>query len=178
MFNSILLALSVSVDSFGIGITYGIKNTKFYLSSKCILFILSILVTSCSLIVGNFISLVLSELITKIISSSVLIIIGTIILIDPLPFDFDNSKFIDIKEAFALGISLSLDSFCIGIGSTIGGYSNILFPLLASSFQLLFINIGIKFGNKLIKKSSLSDKIWNIVSGIFIILFGILKFLI
>lgn len=140
MLNSILLALSVSIDSLGMGMAYGIKNAKIKFLSKCILFIMSILFTSCSFIIGNLINSVLSELLTKVISSGILIIIGIIILADPIPFDFDNSKGIDTKEALLLGIALSLDSVCVGIGSSIGGYSNLYFPLLASSFQILFIS--------------------------------------
>ena len=40
LLNCILLALSVSIDSLGIGITYGIKNTKISLIGKIILFII------------------------------------------------------------------------------------------------------------------------------------------
>ena len=43
--NCIVLALSVSIDSFGIGITYGIKNTKITNWSKLILFTISLIVT-------------------------------------------------------------------------------------------------------------------------------------
>ena len=42
MFNSLILALSSSIDSFGIGITYGLKSTKISLLGKIILFVISI----------------------------------------------------------------------------------------------------------------------------------------
>lgn len=131
MFNSILLALSVSIDSLGIGITYGIKDVKFYFWSKCILFTISIIFTSCSFLLGNFINSILSEVLTKTISSIILVIIGIIILSDPIPFDFNNSKGIDLKESLFLGIALSLDSIGIGIGSSIGGYLNIYFSIFS-----------------------------------------------
>lgn len=140
MLSSILLALSVSIDSLGIGITYGIKNTKIKLISKCILFTMSIFFTSFSFLIGDFINSFLSEILTKIISSGILVIIGIIILVDPIPFDLDNSKSIDIKEALLLGIALSLDSVCVGIGSSIGGYSNFYFPILVATFQIAFMS--------------------------------------
>ena len=177
MFNSILLALSVSIDSLGIGITYGIRNAKIRLLSMCILFAISIFFTSCSFLLGNFINSMLSELVTKLISSLILIIIGFVILADPIPFDFDNSKAIDLKEAIILGIALSLDSVCIGIGSSIGGYSNFYFPLFVASFQSIFIFAGIFLGGKIIRNLSIPDEAWNIISGGIIILFGIIKFL-
>ena len=175
MLNTILLALSVSIDSFGIGITYGIRNTKITFISKIVLFVISIFFTLCSFFLGKYINSILSEFLTRIISSSILIILGIVIFINPIPFDFDNSKAIDIKEAFFLGICLSLDSICVGIGSSIGGLSNLCFPLLVAIFQLLFISMGIIIGKKLIKKIEIPDNILNILSGGIIVFFGVIK---
>lgn len=102
MINSIILALSASIDSLGIGITYGLKNAQIHFISKCILFIMSIFFAVCSLVIGNFISTFLSEFFTNIISSAILVIIGILVLVDPIPFDFDHSHGIDIKESLVL----------------------------------------------------------------------------
>ena len=48
MVNSILLAISSSIDSLGIGVTYGIKNTKISKLSKIILFVISDKIFNCS----------------------------------------------------------------------------------------------------------------------------------
>ena len=177
MLNSILLAFSVSIDSLGIGITYGIRNAKILFWSRFILFLMSIFFTYSSLIIGKIISSILSEFITKIISSSILIVLGLIIIIDPIPFDLDHSKAIDIKESILLSIALSLDSICAGIGSSIGGYSSSYFPYLVAIFQLVFMSVGMFIGKKIIYHINISDKIWNFISGIIIIIFGIVKFL-
>ncbi len=175
MLNSLILALSVSIDSLGIGITYGIKNAKICFLSKCILFVMSMFFAGCSLFIGDFISSFLSEFITNIISSSILIIIGIIVLIDPIPFDFDNSYMIDIKEALVLGITLSLDSMCVGIGSSIGGFSSFYFPVLVSTFQLVFLSLGIMIGRSIALRFDIPDKTWSIISGVILIIFGIIK---
>ena len=44
MLNSFILAISSSIDSLGIGITYGIKNTKISLLGKIVLFTISLTV--------------------------------------------------------------------------------------------------------------------------------------
>lgn len=178
MLNSILLALSVSIDSLGIGITYGIRNAKINTLSRCILFIMSVLFSSMSIALGDYIGSILPEIMTKLISSGFLILIGIIILIDPIPFDFDNSKAIDIKEALLLGVALSLDSVCVGIGSSIGGYSSVFFPFLVALFQFIFMYVGVFLGKKIIKNFNVPDKIWNILSGGIIIVFGIIKILV
>ena len=178
MLNSLLLAFSVSIDSLGIGITYGIRNAKIKFVSRCILFFMSMFFTYCSFAIGNCINSLLSELVTKKISSGILIIIGILIIADPIPFDLDHSKAIDIKESLLLGAALSLDSVCVGMGSSIGGYSTSYFPLLVAIFQLVFMSLGMIIGKKIIKNTSIPDKVWNFVSGGIIVLFGIIKFLV
>lgn len=178
MFNSILLAFSVSIDSLGIGITYGIRNAKIKFVSRFILFIMSVFFSYCSFAIGYFINSLLSEIVTRAISSGILIIIGIIIILDPIPFDLNHSKAIDIKEALLLGTALSLDSVCIGIGYSIGGHSSLYFPLLVAIFQLIFMSLGMFVGKKIIKNFDVPDKFWNIISGVIIIIFGVIKLLV
>ena len=52
----LVLAISVSIDSLGIGITYGLRNTKITKLAKIIVFIISVLVTAFSVCIGNVIS--------------------------------------------------------------------------------------------------------------------------
>lgn len=68
MINSIILALSVSIDSLGIGISYGVKNTKIRGLSLLVLVIMSIFFTCSSFFIGDFIKDFLSEFLTVIIS--------------------------------------------------------------------------------------------------------------
>ena len=51
--NSLLLAISSSIDSLGIGITYGIKNTRISHQSKFILFLLSFCISLVSIWFGD-----------------------------------------------------------------------------------------------------------------------------
>ena len=98
------------------------------------------------------------------------------IIRNPTNSDFDHSKKIDCKEAFFLAIALSLDSFCIGIGSTIAGISSSLFPLLISTFQLLFLKFGYIIGSKLNNTKIFPDNTWSVLSGILLIIIGFVKF--
>ena len=69
LLNCILLALSVSIDSLGIGISYGIKHTKISKISNFTLFSISFLMTSFSIFIGNSISSLLSEKFSILIGS-------------------------------------------------------------------------------------------------------------
>lgn len=189
MLNSILLAISSSIDSLGIGITYGIKNTKISLMGKIILFIISITITYLSISLGGFIQTIFPNFLTKLIGSCILVFMGIYICFEalksknnfsnifnnPISSDLDNSKIIDSKESLFLAIALSLDSFCIGIGGSITNINLTLFPILVSMFQLFFLSIGTHLGIHINKFYKLPQNIWSIISGLLLISIGILK---
>ena len=82
LINSILLAISSSLDSLGIGVTYGIKKTKISNISKFILFAISCFISFASILLGDFLTNIFSVFISNLISGCVLIFIGfTMILI-------------------------------------------------------------------------------------------------
>ena len=219
--NSLFLAISSSIDSLGIGITYGIKNTKISYIGKIVLLLISFFVSILSIWFGNAIKSVFSDFFATSIGSILLIGMGfficfqtfkkeksisnacpnnnnnnldigeekiysffinflgiTIKIIkNPISSDFDSSNSIDAKEAIFLGIALSLDSFCIGIGGSIIGVNSFLFPFFIAVFQLAFLSLGNFLGRKLNKLSHLPDNIWSIISGFLLITIGLIKLL-
>ena len=100
------------------------------------------------------------------------------IIRDPISSDFDHSKRIDWKESFYLGFCLSIDSICIGICSSMIGYHSFLFPVLVSSFQLLFLLVGGYLGKKIRCASHIPENIWSILSGVLLICIGISRILV
>ena len=212
LISSIILAISSSIDSLGIGITYGIKNTTISYTGKVIMFLFSLFATILSLWFANIIKNIFPEFLTRFIGSFVLILMGLFICFqalkkdskielknfepssekiysffisflgitikiikNPISSDFDHSKIIDSKEALFLGLALSLDSFCIGIGGSIIGISYQLFPFFIAVFQLFFLSFGNFLGKKLYQLSHLPDNIWSIISGFLLVFIGILK---
>ena len=222
LINSLFLAISSSVDSLGIGITYGIKNTKISYIGKIVLLLISFIVSILSICFGNALKNLFSDSFATSIGSVLLICMGIFICFqtfkkekniyktqkdikndstlnireekiysffinflgitikiikNPISSDFDSSNSIDAKEAIFLGIALSLDSFCIGIGGSIIGVSSFLFPLFIAVFQLAFLSLGNFLGRKLNKLSHLPDNIWSIISGFLLITIGLIKLL-
>lgn len=212
LINSLVLALSSSIDSLGIGITYGVKNTKISCLAKLVLFTISLSISIISVWFGDFLKNIFSDFATKLIGNLILIGMGIFICIqafrddktvshftdnyeekiysffidflgitikiikNPTSSDLDSSNTIDAKEAFFLGFALSLDCLCIGIGGSILGISSFLFPLFISIFQLAFLSIGNVLGKRLHQLSQLPDNVWSVLSGILLILIGILRF--
>lgn len=186
------LAISVSIDSLGIGLVYGIKNTKIAAMSRIILFFISMIITTCAVFLGNVITKILPTAYANYITIFILIFLGgwiiyqslkeekenstgiTVkILQDPIKSDMDNSKRIDYKEAFFLGFTLSLDSIGVGICSSIIAFNSLLFPILVASFQLVFLSVGIFFGKVINSRIKIPKNTWSIISGVLLIVLGI-----
>lgn len=208
----LLLALSLSIDSIGIGITYGLRNTRIPAISKLILFMISIIFTTIALEFGKLITAFLPDYIATIIGSSILIFIGIWILFQilhtsnktkpniqiptepkiynlfikflgitiqiikhPISSDLDNSTIIDWKEAFFLGIALSIDSISVSIGGGITGLTSLYFPILVATFHIVFLFLGKFLGQKINGIQKFPENIGNIISGILLIIIGITR---
>lgn len=207
----LILAISSSIDSFGIGITYGIKNTRITFVAKLVVFLISLCISTLSISVGKFIYRLFPPFFCNIIGFLILILMGLFIIFqalrkskktassdensqkriynlfinsfgitiqiikNPINSDLDNSKNIDGKEALYLGFALSLDSLCIGIGNAMLGMFSFIFTMLVAFFQLIFLSLGLIFGNKLKKVTNIPDNIWSIIAGILLIFIGISK---
>ena len=215
--NSLILALSSSIDSLGIGITYGIKNTRISYMAKIVLFVISFLISFLSVCFGDILKNIFSDFATRLIGNIILIAMGIFvcfqaihkdkknttqnlaysepicknnekiysffieflgitikIIKNPTSSDLDSSHSIDSKEALFLGFALSLDCFCIGAFGSIIGVSSFLFPVFISIFQLVFLSIG----KKLHRLSNLPDNIWSVISGILLVLIGVVRFVV
>ena len=179
LLNYVILSISVSIDSLGIGITYGIKNTKISISAKLIIWLIATTISLLSSFMGKLLSGFLPAFIIDFIPSFLLCIIGIWILSQGILSqnnsfsDFDNSNKIDTKEALFLGLSLSVDLLGIGIGSYFSGMNMYIFALCVGFFQLLFLLLGTFIGRKIISISKFSPKICNIISGVLLIFIGI-----
>lgn len=207
LLNLIFLALCVSLDSLGIGLTYGLKNTEISFYAKIVLFIISISVTTFSIMIGNLLCKIFSPTFSKILGSILLCVMGLWIIIqsitdnkkqvkkeyhffikflgitiqiirDPNYSDLNNSNKIEVKEALYLGTALSLDSIGIGIGSSIIGLNSFLFPILVAIFQLFFLSFGSFLGKKIKDISNIPENIWSIISGTLLVFIGISKIII
>jgi len=183
LFNYILLALSVSIDSLGIGLTYGIKHTKITGISNLILFIISFITTYCSIYVGHYISIIFSPSFSTFLGSSFLIALGFYNIYkyfhnSTTDYDFDHSNYIEKKEAVFLGLALSIDSIFVGISSGVIGFNNIILPILVATFQLIFLHCGNYIANDIIQRIKISNYILTILSSIILIVIGICRIII
>lgn len=77
----IVLAISVSIDALGIGISYGLRQIKITNSARLIIFSIAFLSTFIAVKLGNVVSLYLPNNLTNILSTIMLIGLGIFIII-------------------------------------------------------------------------------------------------
>lgn len=94
LLNCFLLAICVSIDSLSIGVTYGLKNTKISFGAKCILFCISIIVTTFSVFLGSSICRVFPSYISCAIGAILLCLMGVWIIVQAITKN-RSTNFID-----------------------------------------------------------------------------------
>lgn len=206
LFSLLLLALAVSLDSFGVGLTYGLRKMK--LPFKSLLFIagcsaISILV---AMGFGTVIQQYISPSFAEALGGIILILIGAWalyqvfrptkdeheavekdkvivnfeikmfgvvirILRKPMEADFDRSGTITGREAFLLGVALSLDAFGAGIGAALIGFSPIIMAITVAVMSASFVTLGMKSGRKY-ADSSVVQK-FSFIPGLLLIILGV-----
>ena len=198
----VLLAMVLSMDAFGIGVSYKMRKISVPFVSKLIITLLSVISTYAAAVFGLYISSFLSETAGSIIGSAVLALTGLWVIVtasdtgapkksvhkifnigsvtitvvkNPESCDFDKSRTLEPSEALYMGAALSIDSFCSGIASGFLSVSPVLFSLLAGAFQLAFLYLGELTGAALVKSKVLSDKTCVVLSGVLLIVIGALR---
>ena len=94
LLSTFLLSISSSIDSLGIGITYGIKNTSISNKGKLVIFFVSFIVTIVSLYLGNILKFIFPDFIVDYLGSFLFIIMGIFICFQAL----NKNKNIDNKK--------------------------------------------------------------------------------
>lgn len=178
--NCIFLALSASIDALSIGITYGIKKTKIPLKCNIIIFLILLCLTSISILIGHYISIIFSAKVSTFIGSFLLIVLGIYNIYKiqnniSTNFDSDNSNYIDEKEAFILGIAVAIDASCVSLSSGMIGLGSFILPVFMAIFHTFFVNCGNLISNIFFKRFKISTKNLSLISGIILILIGIFR---
>ena len=178
----ILLALSASIDALSLGITYGIKKTKMSRVGNLIIFLILLILSGISVLVGQYISILFSPTFSVFIGSSLLILLGIYNIYKAqnnisTNFDADNSNYVDTKEAFILGLAVAVDASCVSLGSGMIGLSSLILPIFMAIFHTFFVNCGNFVATSIVKKLKISNKFLSILAGIILIFIGFLRIL-
>lgn len=203
----LLLAFAVSLDSFGVGLTYGLRKMKLPLKSLAFIATCSAVSILIAMSIGNWLQNYLSASIAESIGGGILVLIGAWalyqiykpakrdeknkddavilnfeikvlgvvikILRKPMVADFDNSGTITGREAFFLGVALSLDAFGAGIGAALIGFSPLIMALSVACMSALCVTFGMRSGY-VFSDSKLINR-FSFVPGLLLIILGLWK---
>lgn len=84
LLSAILLAVSLSMDALGIGISYGLRKVQVATLPKVIISLISLIFTALAIGIGNVIALILPEPFAKLIGSAMLLVLGMVIIVKAL----------------------------------------------------------------------------------------------
>ena len=163
MFVVCLLALSVSLDTLGIGMAYAMSGICIPKRIRLFIALLNGVLTA------------VAEPYFRLVGGGILILLGAKTCIRVLQnkgevqYDKDNSRSIDIKEGSALGSALALDSVSAALSLVGQGTVIWLFPVCTAFLCGAFLWIG---GQRIYHVRRL-----NGISGILLILLGLFRVL-
>lgn len=194
-------AVSSSVDNFGVGLSYGLRNIKLGLGANGIIALICFLFSMISTILGNWLSIVLPGALPIIIGAVLLLFIGLRIVLLTMPqtrktntelditnnkldnilrhpelADADKSGEISISEAVLLGAALSANALTNGLGAGLLECSALTLSLITAigSFISLWAGAlaGKKAANIRIAAFNLGE-FSTLISGVILILIAI-----
>ncbi|WP_404454561.1 sporulation membrane protein YtaF [Oceanobacillus kapialis] len=188
----LLLVVAVSLDGFGVGITYGMRKIHVPIAALAIIMLCSGGIVLLAMTLGTGITSLLSPDITKFIGGGILITIGsltfynhiraekdhdenqnaiTTVLTDPNRADLDKSGNISSTEALLLGAALALDAFGAGIGASMLGYPPVYTAILVACMSGIFLFSGIKLGVYLSKHKQMQQM--SLLPSVLLITIGV-----
>ena len=154
LFTTILLAISSSIDSLGIGITYGIRNTIILNKGKLVIFFISFIITLLSSYLGNILKLIFPTFFIDYFASLLFIVIGIFICFQALKNEKKSGnkkiKNCNYQKTYSffikfLGVSIKVikDPVSLDLDNSNGiDNKEAIFLSLALSIDTLCIGIG------------------------------------
>lgn len=94
------------------------------------------------------------------------------IYVDETKADFDKSRHLNVKEALALAVALSIDGLAAGFGSALGNINYTQILLLSLIFHMAAVWIGVWLGHRLARKIKINMS-W--VSGAILISLAVVR---
>ncbi|MCL2349859.1 MAG: manganese efflux pump [Defluviitaleaceae bacterium] len=174
---AIFMAIALSIDALGMGISCGLRRQKIGLWAYVILFTISMLVMAASVFFGNFIASFLAEETAGLIASIWIISLGSWIALGALRKnqtdgeEISNNK-ITKKGAVQLALVLSIDSLGAGLAAASLGITIYILPILVAAFQIGFLALGMRL-TKLLKPKSSNQRLYTVIAGLILVSMGI-----
>lgn len=169
----ILLAVSVSLDSVGTGMSYAIRGVRIPWNTRVIVALSGGFLTFLAVLIGSFFERWVPDVAFGVLGAVLLVFLGTRALADIIrkrpetDYDKDGSKVLEPAESVVLCLSMAADSVSTGFCLTSCEPLRMLFPVFCAVSGFVFLAIG----NGL----RLSSKIPGAFGGIVLIVLGLYR---
>lgn len=180
--NIMVIAIALSIDALGIGLSYGIKGVKIPFVAKNIIGVVSAIIMLGSLYLGKVMLHFFPNEVTQLFGTVILVLIGISFIRNSLfqkdgsTYDFDQSKKIEWTEACILGFALSADSISAGVAVSALGLTSIWIPFLVGIMQVVLLCIGeVLVIKSTFLKEKVKEKTCGVFAGILLILMAVLR---
>ena len=144
-----ILALTLSVDDFSVGVAYGLFKTKMSFKTLIVIVLGSATSTYGIMLLGSFIFTSLPNYITTWLSAIILGSIGCKMLYtgwkskdDNIELIKENARLISFKENYLVGLGLGVDDFAQALGLSLAGFPIILTVFLLEISEMTMILAG------------------------------------
>lgn len=177
----LIISVCLSIDAFGIGVSYAVKGVRMGFISRIMIGMMSVLVMYISLLAGDICLKFFPETVMKIIGCSILFLIGITFIKNSLfgeeadKYDFNRSCAIEWTEAVILGLALSADAFSAGFAISALEVSGKIMPVCVGLMQIGFLYAGSFIALKCKTGDKVNSKVCGVFSGCLLILIAVLK---
>ncbi len=199
LISSLLFALSANIDSFIVGMSYGIKKSDISLLKSIIISLVTLIGTIAAILLGTEISRFLPASSTSAVGCTLLIGLGLYYILKAL-FGFLVKKFrktevtssehtsepsekeaaqttlLTMKEGLFLGLALSINNFGMGIGASITGLKLVPTAVISLIVSVIFLYAGNFIGKT--KMPRISDQMADVISGLILVGLGVYELLV
>ncbi|MEK4762945.1 manganese efflux pump [Viridibacillus sp. FSL E2-0187] len=180
----ILMGVAANLDNLGIGLAYGVKQTKIPMISNVTIAFVAMVITYIAVIAGSEVTRYISTHSASLIGSFLLCGIGLWTLLstsfknqdclkNPETMDRDMNRIISVRESIPLGLALSANCLAGGIGIGANGISAIWTVISIGLFSLITIGVGNHFGSLL--TNTFISKYSTVLSGLLLICIGVME---
>ncbi|MCI5936843.1 MAG: manganese efflux pump [Eubacterium sp.] len=142
----LLLSLSVSIDSFGIGAAYGMEKITIPRNTKWMITGINGVITLAAVTFGQLLTRWMDPVLVQCFGGVILIALGIRGIFagkkQPSEYDKDHSRILEPGEGMAVGISLAADAACGAVCLCNMGWEKYLFPILTMFFGTFFLLAG------------------------------------
>lgn len=198
LISSLLFALSANIDSFIVGMSYGIKKSDISLLKSTIISLVTLIGTIAAILMGTQISQFLPASSTLGIGCALLIGLGLYYILKalfgfirnkirkrevkaneqaaPLKQEAEDTALLTLREGLFLGLALSINNFGMGIGASITGLKLVPTAVISLIVSVIFLYAGNFIGKT--KMPRISDQMADVISGLILVGLGIYELLV